>query len=248
MDEKNYTIGKGRFALKKTGRTTYAPLGNVTEGKVTFAVETKDHYSTESAAKTKDFSTTTSIDATLAVTVDNISINNVKNYLLAEEVTLAQTAGIWDSGTELALAVAALDEWHDMGKMMLSSIVVKDETDTDTYVLGTDYEINTDMGMIRPLSTGAILQDEVLHITGSYAAGTSVVQLLAGLLTNIEGNIMFMADPTSGRKLSFKGDVQMSPTGDLPLISDDYATMSFNCIFTKGSAKELFRLFTTPAA
>lgn len=247
MDSKNYTIGKGIFAFRPKSEAVFHDLGNVPAGTISFAVTNKDHYSTRTKAKTLDFSVNDQIDATLNLTVDDINIVNLTNWLLAEKEAVTQTSGTWGSGTELELTVVAMDAWHDLGKMVLSAIVAKDELGSTTFTEGVDYELNLDLGMIRPLSTGAIAKDDVIQITGTYGAGTSVLQLLAGKLTNVEGEVMFMSDPASGRKTSFRGNVQMSPSGDMGLISDDYATMQFTCKFTKGSANELFRMFT-PAA
>lgn len=106
------------------------------------------------------------------------SIKLTLNQLDAENLALAflgsTAAGTQESGTISAaspIAVTAIhDKWIEIGKEDLSSVVVKDVTDTTTYDVGDDYELNTRLGLIKILSTGAISDEAVVHVSGAYGA------------------------------------------------------------------------------
>lgn len=65
---------------------------------------------------------------------------------------------------------ARLDQWVKLTKKQVSSPVVEDVTDTTTYVLGTDYEVNYVAGLLRALSSGSISEGDVLHVDFDHAA------------------------------------------------------------------------------
>jgi len=57
-----------------------------------------------------------------------------------------------------------------LAKRNVSSVVVTDATGVTTYVLNTDYTLDTRLGMITALSTGAITDGQSLLVDYSYAA------------------------------------------------------------------------------
>ena len=60
-----------------------------------------------------------------------------------------------------------------LANLDVSSVVVKDETDTTTYVLDTDYEIvDAALGLIKTLSTGSIGDGDTLHVSYTKDAET----------------------------------------------------------------------------
>jgi hypothetical protein len=76
------------------------------------------------------------------------------------------------AGTLAATAFTAdvLDAWIDTGKPLLTDVVVTNTGATTTYDEGVDYQVNSDMGWVQPLSTGAITAGESIKIGGTFAA------------------------------------------------------------------------------
>jgi len=74
--------------------------------------------------------------------------------------------------------VAKLAKWVQLSKQNLSEtgLVVTNSAASTTYVLGTDYEVNYRLGMIRALSTGAITEGQSLKVdfTHNAISGTSI--------------------------------------------------------------------------
>lgn len=64
-------------------------------------------------------------------------------------------------------------DWVEIGKENLDDdIVVQDATDTDTYVLGTDYKLNRSLGLIKFLSSGDVTESSEFHVSGTELART----------------------------------------------------------------------------
>lgn len=92
---------------------------------------------------------------------------------------LGTTAAITQaSGTLTAAAVTVADDvWSPVGKIALTGAhTVTDTAAVTTYVEGTDYLIDMQMGLLKILSTGAASGDTSVKVTSGYAAvaGTSI--------------------------------------------------------------------------
>lgn len=116
--------------------------------------------------------TTCTIETTDAACVENaalgmlgISVERIAGTLItAEEVNSYHGSPIWVSRMpDPAVAV-----------------IVEDITDTTTYVLNTDYVVDADTGYITTLSTGAITDGQVLHITYTTTSSFEITALQAG--------------------------------------------------------------------
>lgn len=132
--------------------------------------------------------------------------------------------------------------YHDRSFVLahndVSSVVVKDETDVTTYVLGTDYEITSArLGMIKVLSTGSIGDGDTLHVSYDYAAETGY-EIEGG--TDNEKRIALYLDGqnlVNGDYVTFLVDVAsiMNSSG-MDLKSADHIPVTFSGII-EGSYK-----------
>lgn len=143
-------------------------------------------------------------------------------------------------GTGTAEVVTALeDKWTPVTNIGsgISDVVVKDATDTTTYVEGTDYTVDLVTGMIKALSTGSISDQDVLHVDYSYAAEsgykiTGATRPLVKVMIKFSGKNVYDGEPASvdvyqanlrpsspvdflseeTQELQFEGDM-ITPTG-----------------------------------
>lgn len=74
--------------------------------------------------------------------------------------------------TAQAVVLGKFGEFSEIGKEDLSDVVVKDATDTTTYVLNTDYTLEPTLGLIAPISGGGIAEDATVHVSATCAANT----------------------------------------------------------------------------
>lgn len=105
----------------------------------------------------------------LNVTLGEANSTGLSYALLGTAAAANQTAG---SVSDEAF-VAKLDVWVPVSKKRISSVVVTTDPVGTTYVLGTDYLVNAELGMIKALSTGSISADEDLLVDFSHAAITA---------------------------------------------------------------------------
>lgn len=97
------------------------------------------------------------------------------------------------SGTMTDLPVVIKkNAWVDIGHMNIATVglAVKDVTGVTTYVLGTDYEINYRLGMLKVLTGSAIADAATLEITGTYGAVTGS-QIAGGTQAQIRAKFRF---------------------------------------------------------
>lgn len=83
----NYHIGKGVVSFKEAGGSTYVDLGNAPSFVYTPTTEKKEHFSSREGIKTKDFTALTSVAATVKITLDEITGDNLQYFALAETGT-----------------------------------------------------------------------------------------------------------------------------------------------------------------
>lgn len=103
------------------------------------------------------------------LTVDFAEVNKttMATALLATAEAFNQAAG--DVANEAI--IAKLGVWVPVSKVAIDTVVVKDNaTGLITYVDGTDYIVNDDLGWIKALPGGAIVADEALKVSFHHAA------------------------------------------------------------------------------
>lgn len=100
--------------------------------------------------------------AAISLTLNEIDREKLALALLGDVADLSQTAA---SITDEAVT-AIKDKWVELAGSNIAEagVVVEDETDTTTYVEGTDYQLNRELGLIMALSTGNIGDGDVLHV------------------------------------------------------------------------------------
>ena len=103
---------------------------------------------------------------TLGLTINQLDAENMALAFLGDVSAFTQASASGQTADVTAIA----DRFVEVGFEQIGNVVVKDETDTETYVPGTDYELNTRLGMIKVLSTGDISAGDVLHLTFDVAA------------------------------------------------------------------------------
>jgi hypothetical protein len=83
----NYHIGKGVVSFKETGASTFVDLGNAPSFTYEPNVEKKEHFSSREGIMTKDFTAITQVGATVTLTLDEITGENLAFFALAEQST-----------------------------------------------------------------------------------------------------------------------------------------------------------------
>lgn len=142
--------------------------------------------------------------------------------------TLTQTVG-----TLADQAITLLsDRWVECGKLMISEAVVKDPTGATTYTLGTDYEVNARLGMIKALSTGTIVGGTTCKLSCAHAA-VNGVKITGATRANVLARVVVDGKERSkGRNFIFNGKkIRLAASNEIALISDKFVEASFDGTF-----------------
>lgn len=230
-EKKNYTIGKGKLLIKLSGELGYRELGNVSEFKVNSEAEVLEHFNSEGGLKTKDADIPIGNKASFSFVADELKIENLQLFFMS--ITPVEVVQALGTASE-QVVTAVHDRFIPMGKNKVSSVVVKDSAGTTTYVLNTDYKLNTEEGLFMALSTGAIEAAESLKVDYSYAAETRT-KISVATKTSQEGDIMFIGDPPHGQKWTGKGYGTIIPAGEVSWIGDEVAKLSFKGEFLQNA-------------
>jgi len=227
----NYTLGKGVVFFDQLVSGVYQgerDLGNAPAFTFNIALETLEHFSSRGGLKAKDKEIISQITPGLAFTLDEVNKENLALLTLGDTTTVTQIAGTVAEEE----VVAHLDLRFDLEYRQISSVVIMDETDTDTYIAGTDYVIDTTLsddkiGRVKVLSTGSITEGETLHVAYSYA-GITYTNIAAFANTQIQGKLRFVSDNPAGQQQELEvWSVSLVPAGDTALIGDDWSTLGF---------------------
>ncbi len=108
--------------------------------------------------------------ADLEITLTEMGKDGLSMALQGTAATLTQGSG---SITDEVI-VAKHNVWVALSKQAfaVAGFVVKHTSGTPTYVLGTDYDVNYQLGWVRVKSTGAIADGASIKVSGTYAAIT----------------------------------------------------------------------------
>lgn len=155
------------------------------------------------------------------------------------------------SGTLTAAPVTAttLDRWIELGKKgFTGALTVTNSGASTTYDEGDDYEVNRDMGWIKPLSTGAITEAEALKVTGTYGAVNNTV-IAGSTNTDIRARIIFdginQADGSRAQVEVFEAVIATDSAFDF--LANDFGNVSLTGTLKTPSNKTAPFEVTVPA-
>jgi len=101
----------------------------------------------------------------LAITINDLDAENMAMAFMGTKSADNQTAGTVTDEEVVAHPGYASELEYEA----VSSVVVKDDTDTTTFVEDTDYTVDARLGLITVLAAGNISEGDTLHVDYSYA-------------------------------------------------------------------------------
>jgi hypothetical protein len=170
----------------------------------------------------------------ISVTLDDINKDNLALAFMGIVSAYTQAAS---TATDEAVT-SAFDRYVDLAHRNVSMVVVKDSTSTTTYTEGTDYEVNTRLGMIKVLSTGTITDGEVLKIGYSYGA-IAGNQVQGGAEPLIRGAFRLDGRNFANDSLVIVDvwEATLAPSSEFDFLSDDFAPIEMGGSMTTPSGQ-----------
>mgnify|MGYP000906398106 FL=1 len=158
----------------------------------------------------------------VSLTLETINRDGLRYAFMGEDAAYTQASGTISNEA----AVATLDGWVQLSKEDISAVVITNSAGTTTYVLGTDYLLNTRLGMFKPLSTGAITEAQALLVDFAHAAFTGArirgsvkpqirVELLLDGVNQVDNSIGILRC----------WEVVITPSGEFDWFKDDFNTL-----------------------
>ena len=223
---------------------------------VTFSseIETLTHDNTEGKTIFEDMNILKKITGKIAIDTVEISPDMLSKAFLG---TNNSTPIIADAITGTAslgfVTCTELDVAYDIGVKHLDvgTIVVKDDTDTTTYTLDTDYTLTTkgDVTTITAKTGGAITALDVVHVTADNVA-YSDIRIEAFMNSKLEGKLRFVSQSANGTSYTYtfhkvsllaSGDFMLKSPEELAKLSFEGAMLASELVTGNGESK-LFKI------
>jgi len=190
---------------------------------VNFAIEQETQSQRNYRGGGGNFASVTTVSAVnLSMELANFSNANLALALrgMVESVTAGSVTA--ENVTAVVGGLAETEKMVDLSDTA-ATVTVTDETETTTYVEGTDYEVTA--AGLKILSTGSITDGETL-VVGYDNQGTNVLQALVDSGKEVRVVLDGINDAT-GKPVTVKVHRwKPSPTSGLGLISDDFSTFT----------------------
>lgn len=250
-NERDYVLGRGRVYLAKIDNATglpdangYRDVGNAPEFTISVAVEDLRHKNSRDCIKFTDKRFVISQEIGLGFKLDETrNFQNLADFFSGDTSVYDNPHDATHTDTVIS-ATVHLGAWYelrnaaglrvyDLGATGLVYTVEKDAVSDVLLVEGTDYEIDEQLGLIRPLPTAVnIAEGDKMQWTISTGATTAqdVDEVDALTRSEVTGSCLFVQDNAGdcGQKVEFRFHrVSLSADGDLSLIGDEVATASF---------------------
>jgi hypothetical protein len=132
------------------------------------------------------------------------------------------------SGTVTAeiLSAVSKEKARKLARRDISSVVVKNQAGSTTYVLGTDYTVDLSAGMITPTLAGAITEGSQIQVAYAFAA-VAGKKIAAGTLSGIQCRFYLNGiNLANNKKIELTAHkAVLSSKGDVSLIGDKFAAI-----------------------
>jgi hypothetical protein len=230
IEQYPYTLGRGKLLVREDGDIQWIDLANIPEFNVTVTTEKLDHESSRHGLKKVDKTATTKQSAEGSAVLDVPVPENIKLFFMADSITdESQTSGTVAVAEDY---VVKFNRWTKIAKEDLSSVVVKDVTETTTYVEGEtdDYVLDAAAGLIAPIEGGGISDSDTLKITYSYGDVT-ISKVASATAQNQKRHIWFIGEPSDGVVEHARGFANIAPSGDLAMIGDEWQQFTLELTF-----------------
>lgn len=213
-------IGKGTIYIKlRSAAAGLLPIGNASKLELDISEDKKDLMDYQNAGGGKANSISRIKDVTAAITMHNLSGDNLALVTRGSASAVAAGAVVAEQHTAYANALVPFDNLPDITQ----TITVKDSTATTTYTEGTDYTV-TRVGIIIA-TAGAIVDASIIKIDYTKAIA-DVVETLVNSAQEYTLTLDGLNEADSGKAaLITIYRAKFSPTQKLGLIGDDFAGM-----------------------
>lgn len=154
----------------RSGTTVWKNLGDITQWKLTPDVKRTPIMDSMKGYRLQSRELMTEVAWKYELTSNEVTIDTLNFLHLGSSGSdVVQTLG---TGLTASFSTVAFRTWLPLGKESVSSVVVKNASNTITYVAGVDYDVDLGAGLIRLYETGSIAEGVTINVTFNCAATT----------------------------------------------------------------------------
>lgn len=253
-----YAIPRGRVYFDRFDAnglpTGEVPLGNCPGFTFTAETEKAEHFSSESGLAEKDAALIVKVNRTGSLTCDNFSLDNLALFVSGNTETQSQAAGdvVDEAHTVHQGRVYQLGVSNNApaGVRNITDVVVTSSDGLTTYVLGTAYNTDLDLGRLQIIEGGPIADATAIKVDYKTTL-KSWTRVKSGATAEVSGALRVIADNASGSSRDwFMPKVTLTPSGEIPVIQEgtDFTTMEFGVEVLKAANREALYIDGRPAA
>lgn len=253
-----YAIPRGRVYFDRFDAnglpTGEIPLGNCPGFTFTAETEKAEHFSSESGLAEKDAALIVKVNRTGSLTCDNFSLDNLALFVSGSTETQSQTAGdvVDEAHTVHQGRVYQLGVSNNApaGVRNITDVIVTSSDGLTTYVLGTAYNTDLDLGRLQIIAGGPIADATAIKVDYKTTL-KSWTRVKSGATAEVSGALRVIADNASGTNRDwFMPKVTLTPSGEIPVIQEgtDFTTMEFGVEVLKAANREALYIDGRPAA
>lgn len=236
----NVKLGKGSLLLDFNDDSGVPEglefLGNATGVSLTWNITQVELFSsTERSAGLVDRARTRA-GLTASAALSEYTARNLRSFLLAGESSNNQSLA---ASQVKNLTGVKVGKYYEIGARRITNVSVELGS-IGELVLDTDYELNTEFGILRALSGGSIQDDDDLVVNFDKPALT-ITKLQLGTKSQQIARLLYLADDANSAGAASKDrlelwKVDVAPDGELQLISDDYGNFTLSmAVLTDGT-------------
>jgi hypothetical protein len=237
MAAPNYTLGRGKLYFSRFQPATQVPsfwryMGNSPEFNLTIESETLEHTNSDAGINEVDDSVPLKVTRTGSLVVDDIQAENVALFFFGtvDVLTTVSAAGQTENFAGVLKGMfyqIGITPTNPVGIRGVTAVTVTSNPPGTTYVLGTDYRLDADRGMIEIIDTGSIPAASDIIVNYGVAA-SSQERILSGS-EPVEGAMRYLENNPRGiDRDMFLPFVKITPNGDLSLKGDEWRQIPFS--------------------
>lgn len=233
-DASKVKLGKGSLLLDQldaSGNPTgFNFKGNASAISMSADVTRAQLFGSTTAAAPLIASAPTRTAFSLAVTLNEFTLTNLRQFLLGE-ANVVQQLLLSNQTVEFSGSEVVQGHYYKTGARRITGVVVTYDG-TNVAVLGTDYSVNSEFGIIRLLPGGGIADGADLEIEWDQPALTIDVIRIAKNAAPV-CHLLYLADDANVDGDAAHDEIEIwkvnvAPDGELQLISEEYGSFSLS--------------------
>lgn len=193
----NYKLGGARIYIQRSGTTGLVCLGNVVGPSINPLIETLDHFTSFSGTRRKDRVEITAESYDFDFSLDEFTTQNLMFALRADTDSAYSQASVTNRPNNVAVVPGRCVK---LDRRQVSNVSITDAS--DTFVEGTDYTVDYELGLIRwdndaTANSSVAVEFDCAEITGrqfnpgSHAGIQEIDSIVIAFLDNKGGVIVW---------------------------------------------------------